>query len=348
MAGKKPASPISLLIAMTVEPNNKSASGQAGRKNKAPGRDLFTKRMLFVTGKGGVGKTTVTAALGLVASRAGLRTIVCELAAQERIGQLFGHASGTFAETEVAPDLHTITIDPQHAIEEYLLLQIRVRPVYDLLFKNRVFDYFAAATPGLNELVTIGKVWELAQAKRLTKGFEGYDLVIVDAPATGHGLALLEAPTTFQRIARVGPINRQAGKISSFLHDKSLTGVIAVATAEEMPVNETVDLRAALRERVELDLDLVVVNAIEPMVFTDQDIERVARLADGPVTSAALAQHERATSQAGQLERLKAAVKRPLVELPFLYENSIDRHSLNELADELELQLAGPLAEVAK
>ena len=93
-----------------------------------------------------------------------------------------------YHETEIAPDLFAFSIDPQRALEEYLLLQIRIRPLYDLLFKNRIFTYFAAATPGLRELVTVGKVWELAQLDRRVKKGDKYDLVIVDAPATGHGL----------------------------------------------------------------------------------------------------------------------------------------------------------------
>ena len=117
------------------------------------------------------------------------------------------------------PSLFAFSIDPQRALEEYLLLQIRIRPLYELLFKNRIFTYFAAATPGLRELVTIGKVWELAQLDRRVKKGAKYDLVIVDAPATGHGLGLLRTPKTFGDIARVGPIKRQADTIYEFITD---------------------------------------------------------------------------------------------------------------------------------
>jgi anion-transporting ArsA/GET3 family ATPase len=217
-----------------------------------------------------------------------------------------------------------------------------------MLFKNRVFDYFAAATPGLAELVTIGKVWELAQPDRLKKKSVPYDLVIVDAPATGHALAMLEAPETFKKIARVGPIHRQAGYIQSFLHDPATTAIIAVATAEEMPVNETLDLRAELKARVGLDIALGVVNELEPEFFIDKEIAELRKQAELAPIEAAILQSERAKRQEEQYARLAKELKRPLIDLPFLYEKSIGRAELNELADKLAEDLSEQFARVAK
>lgn len=323
-----------------------TSKGAGNAKSQTPPLDLFEHRLLFVTGKGGVGKTTVSVALGLAAARAGLRTIVCELDSRERIGQLFSVQMRGFEEAELAPDLYAIAIDPRHAIEEYLLMQVKVRPVYDLLFKNRIFDYFAAATPGLAELVSIGKVWELAQSDRPTKGAIEYDLVIVDAPATGHALAMLEAPETFRRIARVGPIHRQAGHIQRFMHDPELTSVLAVATAEEMPVNETLDFDDSLRERLGLELDMVILNALEPEFFNDAEIKQLAETGDSAPVEAALTQHQRAKRQHQQLDRLADSLGHPLITLPFLYEKTIGHAELMNLADILGEKLAAPLAAV--
>ena len=142
------------------------------------------------------------------------------------------------------------------------------------MFKNRIFTYFAAATPGLRELVTIGKVWELAQLDRKVKKGGKYDLVIVDAPATGHGLGLLRTPKTFGDIARVGPVKRQADTVYDFITDRSLTAVCAVAWPEEMPVNETLDLQRRLDGELGMRLDRIIMNGIYPRAVQRRRGER--------------------------------------------------------------------------
>ena len=162
---------------------------------------LLEKRLLFVTGKGGVGKSTVALALGIAAAAQGRRTIVCELSAQEHASRTFRRAEIGFHEVELRNDLWAISIDPDRSMREYILLQTRIRAMGDLLYRSRIFNYLAAATPGLREMVTIGKIWELAQLDRKVKRGRSYDLVIVDAPATGHGIGFLQTPKTFAEIA---------------------------------------------------------------------------------------------------------------------------------------------------
>ena len=306
--------------------------------------DLLDKRLLFVTGKGGVGKSTVATALGLLSARRGLRTIVAELASQERLQGLFSRDEGEqFRELELAPGLFTISIDPQQAMEEYL--RVKGGTIGQALGSSRLFQAFAMATPGMRELLSIGKVWELAQLNRRTRGAAPYDLVIVDAPATGHGVGLLRTPRTFADIARVGPIAHQGQTIADTIADSEFTGVIAVATPEEMPVNETVALAGELA-RDGLPLDLVVVNALYPARFDAAEIDEL----EGALTRtrsalarsalrAALSEHARAATQREQRDRLHARVDCQLVELPYVFADEIALPQLQSLADVLEAAL---------
>jgi anion-transporting ArsA/GET3 family ATPase len=300
---------------------------------------LLDRRLVVVTGKGGVGKTTVAAALGLLAARAGKRTVICEVAEQERLSDLFGVDASGHEERELAPNLHTVSVDPELAKEEWLRYQLKSGTLAGVLGGSSVFRYLSAAAPGLSELVTIGKVWDLAQLERRTGG-SVFDLAIVDAPATGHGIAMLRAPSTYAGVARVGPIRRQALQIDAFLRDRERTGVVVVALPEEMPVNETLDLERRLAEEMKMGIDRAVVNALYPARFTRKEAERLraGRRENGAVR-AALAEHERVRGQRSQLRRLRRGLDAPVATLPFLFEPELGLEQLGELARRLERAL---------
>jgi anion-transporting ArsA/GET3 family ATPase len=300
---------------------------------------LLDKRLIFVTGKGGVGKSTIAAALGVLAARRGMRTVIAELCSQERVPQLFGRSGKQFEEVEVAPDLFAISIDPEHAMDEYL--RVKVGALGHALGSSRMFQAFAMATPGMRELLSIGKVWELAQLHRRTHGADPYDLVIVDAPATGHGVGLLRTPRTFADIARVGPIAHQGRTIADTIADRSFTGVVAVATPEEIPVNETLSLCQAL-EHDELAVDLVILNGVYPMRFDEREVgelagalERSRSRLSRSALRAALAEHARAETQREQRSRLEAGVNGRLVELPYVFAEQLAPREIEVLADAL-------------
>jgi anion-transporting ArsA/GET3 family ATPase len=306
---------------------------------------LLDRRLIFVTGKGGVGKTTVAAALGIAAARAGQRVLVCEVADQERLTATFGRPPAGFRELEIEPRLSLFSVNPEDATAEWLRFQLHSRTLAGLLGGSRIFQYLATAAPGLAEMVTIGKVWELAQLERKTPSAAPYDLVIVDAPATGHGLALLNAPRTFADIARVGPVNRQAGIIDSFLRDPAATAVIAVALAEEMPVSETLDLEHRLRAELGLELERVVVNALLPDRLDGAEADAIEAAADGAspagraALAAALAAHRTARAQRSQLARLRRGLDATAITLPHLLTPDVDRDGLERLATRIERTL---------
>jgi anion-transporting ArsA/GET3 family ATPase len=302
---------------------------------------LLEKRLVFVTGKGGVGKSTVALALGIAAAERGKRTIVCEVGAQEHASRVLHRAEVGFHEVELEDNLWSISIDPDESMREYLLLQLKVRAMGDLLTRSRIFTYLAAATPGLKELVTIGKIWELAQPDRRVKKGREYDLVIVDSPATGHGIGFLETPRTFANIARVGPIHAQAQTLNRYLTDHECTGAAIVALPEEMPVNESELLERELTENVGMTVDSVYMNGVYPERFTDAEAERLAALPEKASSAAraaaraATSEHTRARIHREQLERLQGLVSAPVKTLPFIFEPELGPGGLHALAGEV-------------
>ena len=299
---------------------------------------LLDKRLIVVTGKGGVGKTTVAVALGLAAARAGKRTIVAEVAQQERVSRAFRREGLGYSEAELTDNLFAMSIDPERALKEYLGQQIG-GTLGGVLTGNRIFEYFAAAAPGVRELATVGKVWELAQEHRRDARQRPYDLVIMDAPASGNGLALLRSPRTFGDIARVGPIRRRADMIHAFLTDPRRTALVAVALPQEMPVNETLEFRGKLRDEMGMQTQAVIVNSVLPERFTADEAEQMEAANGGvPAIRAALSEYRRAKGQRTQLRRLKKELP-DAVTLPYLFDPELHLQVFEKLAAELERKL---------
>ncbi len=254
---------------------------------------------MVVTGKGGAGKTTIAAALGLLAARSGRRTIVVEVGEESRLPDLFGMtAPRTGVEVQLGQRLSSISIDPDRALLEWLQA-LGGRVSGRVLASSGTFQYFAAAAPGAKELVTMVKIWRLTGARRAGSGSgSGHDLVVLDAPATGHALGMLGSPHTFGAIARVGPIAGQTRQLQELLESPARSAYLAVALATEMAVTEALELQDGLHSRLGRSLDAVVVNALLPQRFSAAELRRIGAMAgdgegDGAWADRALGAHAR-------------------------------------------------------
>jgi anion-transporting ArsA/GET3 family ATPase len=304
---------------------------------------LRNRELVFVTGKGGVGTTTVALALALVAARGGRRVVLCELAGQSRAARLYGlDPVRPGREAPLEPGLWTTTIDPVLALEEWAGRQLGSRRVVGLLTHSNAFAAFVNAAPGARELVAMTKAWELGRRERWTKGLGGYDLVVVDGPASGHGVGMLRAPRTFAEIARVGPIASQAAKVAALLEDPGRSALLAVAAPAELAVSETLDLEERIADALGRPLDAVVVNGLLPRRFTGREIDRMVAL-DGALAPAVLAaarrQHGQAAAQQGQLRRLRRHAAAHVATLPHVTTPQLELDDVRALADELDRRL---------
>ncbi len=331
---------------------------------------VLDRELLVITGKGGVGKTTTAAILGLLGARRGLRVVVVELGDQGRLPHLFGReAPDLGVEVELAENLWSISIDPDRALLEWL--QSIGGPIAGrVLGSSTTFQYFAAAAPGAKELVSMVKIWELTQGERWRRRAGSYDLVVLDAPATGHALAMLHSPWTFGAIARVGPIAGQTRQVQELLEDRARCGYLAVAHASEMAVSEALEIQDGLRTRLHRELDAVVLNGVLPRRFTEAELRRVATLnggggggapgarrsavaatrgqrARGNAADAALRRsaayaarsvHERARRQHNEVARLRRRRLR-VVNIPFVFAPELDLPVLQRLADQVSRKL---------
>jgi anion-transporting ArsA/GET3 family ATPase len=348
---------------------------------------LLERKLIVVTGKGGVGKSTIACALGLAAAEQGLRTIVVELGAQHHLPDLFAadelgpngqdRAMGSGGSEHSRPrdrsaghdgeeiELHgrlwATSIDPDRALGEWLQT-LAGRISARLLASSSTFQYFAAAAPGVKELVSMVKLRELCERRGETKGGSNdssrgrrgrmaYDLVVLDAPASGHALAMLRSPQTFSAIVRVGPLAEQAQALRELLEDAQRSAYVAVTHASEMAVTETLELEEGLRRGLDRDLDAVIVNGTMPRRFSRQDLERIALAtreggdgANANVASNAVLMartvNDRARVQMAQIARLRrqrfAGGSPPAVlTVPFAFVPVFDLDAVRRIGDRL-------------
>jgi len=293
---------------------------------------LLDRRLVVVTGKGGTGKSTLSAAIALAASRKGKKVLVCEVVARERVADFFGRPPSGTQIKELQPNLYSVHVRPREAMREYALMTIRFETLYKIAFENPAARYFLAAAPSLAEIVMLGKVWWHA-AHDMERGRLRWDLVILDAPATGHGLTFLTVPEVFLRLVQDGPLARDMRGMQSLLADPQKCSVCIVTLLEEMPANEAIELDRALQKHG-FPVGPLFLNCHFSSRFTPQELAQVTR--GGPLLAAAgeaADNHEsRAALSTHYQGVLRDTVRRKLVPVPFLFERSFGPQVIEKIA----------------
>ena len=314
--------------------------------------DLLARRLLFVTGKGGVGKTTVAAALALLAAQAGKRTLVCEVEPKGDLSVAFECGPTPFAGRRVAAGLTAMSMDTEASLREYLRLIARVPVVGRIGPVARAFDFVATAAPGIREILTVGKLcYEVRE--------NHFDLVVVDASATGNVVGELAAPTGINELVRVGLVRSQTDWILEILGDPVRTGAVIVTTPEEMPVSEAIDLAGRLATETPVHLACVIANRVLPELFSRAEQQvfdaltvpaATKRLAGhlgsgvGEVTAVLAAAELAVTIRrdgAAHLEALRGGIgaQVPLVYLPYLFGRAHGMRAIRQVAQALGEEL---------
>jgi anion-transporting ArsA/GET3 family ATPase len=307
---------------------------------------LLDRQLLFVTGKGGVGKTSTAAALADLAARSGKRTLLCEMDAKGAIATAFDVRELAYEPVEVRPRLFAMAMNTEDALREYLRIFARIPLVGRIGPLARTFDFMADAAPGVKEMVVIGKLcWEVRERR--------FDLVVVDAEASGHIVAQIDAPRAIRELVQVGPVRDQTEWMLNILGDHERTGLVVVTTPEEMPIVETAELVERVRRTTDVDVAAVFVNRMLSEWFVGRDLEVFDALAQpaaqellaatvvaaaAEVFAAAQLAQARHVAAEGHLARLVELLPDdvPVHQVPELYTKASGRRVVSLLADELE------------
>ncbi len=302
--------------------------------------DLFNLQFVTVVGKGGVGKTTVSAALALAAARRGKRVLLAMCNAKERVSQLLEvEPIGPYNQT-ILPGIDAVNMNPKVALEEYGMMVLKVRALYRAIFENRLVAAFLRGTPGIEAWSMLGKA-QFHTHERTEDGKLRYDMVILDSPATGHGLEMLRVPRVLLDVAPPGLLRREAERAWELFADPARSGALIVTLPEDMPVSESIELNAALRDELGLPVAGLVVNGLLPRLFDVDEGTLVTEVTgttspEHPVFSLLAAGRRRSLRervQAEALTRVERELPLPRIELPLLITPELGRSELEQLAN---------------
>ena len=312
---------------------------------------LLQKRLILVTGKGGVGRSTVAAAIASACARSGRKTLLYEANANDRFGSFFDRAPVGTSIVPLAPNLHAVNTEPSAALEEYGLMVLRFKRVYKMVFENRVMRYFLRAIPGLDDYSILGKAWYHTTEKK--RGRPVWDTLVFDMPASGHTMTMLNIPKVIVETVPDGPLTRDAHLLSELLRDPKRTGLVLVTLAEEMPTNEARELATALDERLRIPVSRLVVNQVYPDRLPEDSVQSQVLDALGetrasgedrdasldPLVAHANLYRARRRLNETYLRILRESIDAPMCELPFLFVPTLRPDDIQTLSRLLEEHL---------
>jgi anion-transporting ArsA/GET3 family ATPase len=313
--------------------------------------DLLARRLLVLSGKGGVGKSLMGTALAVAAQRRGKRVLLVEVdtPAVAEASRFLGAAPGDGTERELRPGLLTVNLDPPRVMDDYVRHVVRAEFLARRVLNSPIYHRFFAAAPGLRELMVLGRVMTFEEARAGWGRKPRYDLIVLDAPATGHGLAFLKIPQAAADIAPVGPVGANARRVLALLRDPERTALVLVAVPEEMAVVEAVEFHRLAVEQVGMAARAVLLNECHERRFSKSQEAEVlrltaenasGRLAGGVDLESALDAARRLIRRERMTRfyqrRLRTSLDLPLVSLPFLFEEEIGPAQVEHLADCLE------------
>ena len=315
---------------------------------------LAASRLAIVSGKGGVGKTTISAALAIAAARAGKRVLLIEVEQREGIAPLFGQSHIGYEEKVLAPNITGLSIVPDEALVEYLYLFYGIRYVGRVLKGSRAVEFATNIAPGLRDILLIGKVKEAE--RRRVQGRYAFDLIVLDAPPTGRLPRFLEAPRAVVELVHSGPIRQQAQGVLDMVTDPKRCRVVLVTLPEDMPVRETADAAETLA-KLGVAIAPVVVNGTYSDAFPPESLKPLAKDARpiveedarragidlgtdalGELARVAGAHARRRMNQRDAVRELERDTGLPTITLPYLFSARFGRDELSKLADTLAEQ----------